>query len=258
MKYFDAHCHLQMKQFDTDRAEVLMRMQEGDVGGIVIGVDYDTSKAAVELANTEDFLWAAIGLHPQDNLNEKWIDISIQMEELAKNPKVVAIGECGLDYSRGATVEEKAAQKKRFEGQIELALTVKKPLIIHCRDAHEDMLAILADYMGHHPDLKVIIHFCTVSGEVAQKYIDLGCYLSFPGPVTYTDMYDDSIRFAPMDKILTETDSPFAAPVPFRGKRNEPSYVSHVAAKIALLKEMDLADVAAQVVKNSQKAFNIA
>jgi TatD DNase family protein len=255
MNYFDSHCHLQLKQFDADRDAVLARMQEREVGGIVIGVDYATSVAAVELAKAHDFLWAAIGLHPQDNVDEHF-DVS-KCQMLAEDPKVVAIGECGLDYSRGVTPLQKEFQKKRFEAQIELALTVKKSLIIHCRDAHDDMLAVLGDYMGTHPDLAVVIHFCTVSGEVAQKYIDLGCYLSFPGPVTYTDMYDDSIRFAPVDKILTETDSPFAAPVPFRGKRNEPVFVSHVAAKIALLKETDLEVVAKQVVANSRTVFGV-
>lgn len=257
MEFFDAHCHLQLPQFDADKAEVLARMVESKTAGIVVGVDLATSKAAIELAERYDFLWAAVGLHPQDNLDEQWIDISIQMESLAKHSKVVAIGECGLDYSREITDEAKATQKIRFESQIELALTVQKPLIIHCRNAHDDMIEILTDYMGNHPTLKVIIHFCTVTGEVAQKYIDLGCYLSFPGPITYTDMYDESIRLAPMDKILSETDSPFAAPVPFRGKRNEPAYVSHVVAKIALIKETGLDTMASQIAQNAQKVFGL-
>jgi len=256
MKFFDAHCHLQIPQFDADREAVLTRMKEAQTGGIVIGVDYTTSKAAVDLVASRDFLWAAVGLHPHDNLSEKFD--AARYEVLARNSKVVAIGECGLDYSRGTSDAEKAMQRVRFEAQIELALTVAKPLIVHCRDAHEDMLDILDDYMSNHPNLKVIIHFCTVSGELAQKYLDLGCYLSFPGPVTYTDMYDDSIEVTPLDRILAETDSPFAAPVPFRGKRNEPLYVEHVAAKIALIKEESLDEIAAQIVENARKIFNLA
>lgn len=245
-----------MQQFDADRNAVLERMRAADMGAVVIGVDYKTSQGAVTLAGQHDFLWAAVGLHPHDNVSEEFN--STLYEELANHPKVVAIGECGLDYSRNTSDAEKAMQRVRFEQQIELALTVAKPLIIHCRDAHEDMLDILRDYMGNHPDLKVIIHFATLSGELAQHYIDLGCYLSFPGPITYTEMYDASITVAPMYKILIETDSPFAAPVPFRGKRNEPAYVEHVAAKIALIKEVDLPEVTAQVVENAQTIFNIA
>ena len=133
MKLFDAHCHLQMQQFDQDREAVIERMREAGVGGIIVGTDYETSKAGLALAIQHDFLWASVGLHPNDNKDEHF-DIS-KYEELAKDPKVVAIGECGLDYFRsGGTDEEKAVQKERFESQIELAIRVGKALIIHCRD----------------------------------------------------------------------------------------------------------------------------
>jgi TatD DNase family protein len=257
MKLFDAHCHLQLPQFDADRAQVLARMQASKTGGLVIGVDLPTSVAAIELAKQHDFLWASVGLHPNDNPDELF-DMAAY-ERLAREEKVVAIGECGLDYFRsGGTPEEKAAQKVRFEAQIELALTVGKPLIVHCRNAHDNMLEILKDYMGNHPALQVIIHFFTGTGELAAQYLELGCYLSFPGPITYTDMYDQSILDTPLERILSETDSPFAAPVPYRGKRNEPAYVEHVVAKIALIKEMDFPDAAAQITKNSQKLFGLA
>lgn len=257
MRLFDAHCHLQLSQFDADREEVLARMREADMGGVIPGVDLATSRAALALAQTRDFLWAAVGLHPNDNLEEAFDEAAFL--ELAQHPKVVAIGECGLDYFRsGGTTEEKAAQKKRFEAQIELALTAGKPLIIHCRNAHDDMLMILADYMGNHKNLKVIIHFATMSGELAEKYLALGCYLSFPGPVTYTDMYDDSIRVAPLDHILSETDSPFAAPVPHRGARNEPAYVADVVAKIAAIKNISREEMAERIVANTRAIFGIA
>jgi TatD DNase family protein len=258
MKLFDAHCHLQLSQFDADRAEVLARMQEKEMGAIIIGVDLATSREAVALAEANDFLWAAVGLHPNDNPKEEFD--AAAFEELAKHSKVVAIGECGLDYFRsGGTPEEKAAQKERFEKQIQLAIKVGKPLIVHCRNAHDDMLDILSAYSAAVQDkkLQVVIHFCTVDGELAQKYLDLGCYLSFPGPITYADMYDDSIQVAPLDRILAETDSPFAAPVPFRGKRNEPAYVEHTVAKIAALKGVSKEEMAAQIVKNSQGIFKL-
>jgi TatD DNase family protein len=257
MKLFDSHCHIQLSQFDADRAEVLARMQEKEVGAVVIGTDLPESKDAVELAAKHDFLWAAVGLHPNDNLKEEF-DMAAYAE-LAENPKVVAIGECGLDYFRsGGTPEEKAAQLKRFELQAELAAKINKALIIHCRNAHEDMLEFLKKYrQGSGAAVNIVIHFFTGSGELAQKYLDLGCYLSFPGPITYTDMYDESIRVAPLDRILSETDSPFAAPVPFRGKRNEPAYVEHVVAKIAAIKNLPVQEIQEQIVKNTQRVFNI-
>ncbi|MEK7068522.1 MAG: TatD family hydrolase [Patescibacteria group bacterium] len=169
---------------------------------------------------------------------------------MARDQKVVAIGECGLDYFRS----DKTGQKEKFEQQISLAVKLGKPLIIHCRDAHEDMLAILAE---RRPNVPVIMHFFTATGELAQKYLDLGCYLSFPGPITYTTMYDESIRVTPLDKILSETDSPFAAPVPNRGKRNEPEFVTDVVAKIAAVKGLPSDEMASLTVKNAYTVFGL-
>ncbi|HYF13054.1 MAG TPA: TatD family hydrolase [Candidatus Paceibacterota bacterium] len=253
MKFFDAHCHLQFPQYDQDRDGVLTRMKDGRVGGVVIGTDLETSKRGVELARTQDFLWASVGLHPNDNIDEIFDEQAF--EQLAQDPKVVAIGECGLDYFRsGGTLEEKTAQQKRFEKQIALAHKVKKTLIIHCRNAHDDVLSILKNSQIEIP---VVIHFFTGSAELAQKYLDLGCHLSFPGPITYTDMYDESIRIAPPNKILAETDAPFAAPVPFRGKRNEPAFVEYVVNKIAQVKNLQVREISAQIILNSQRVFNI-
>jgi TatD DNase family protein len=176
---------------------------------------------------------------------------------LARDPKVVAIGECGLDYYRQTpSEEEKARQRRRFEAHIALAAKVGKALVVHCRDAHDDCSSVLqnSEIVSKVP---VIIHFFTGSGELAQRYLDFGCYLSFPGPVTYTDMYDESIRVAPMGRILIETDSPYAAPVPNRGKRNEPAYVAGVAAKIAALKGLAPEEVAAQTARNASSVFSL-
>lgn len=263
MKLFDAHCHLQFPQYAADLPEVLGRMQALEMGAVVIGTDYETSKAGLELAKQHGFLWSAVGLHPNDNLDE--VFDTAKFAALAADPKVVAIGECGLDYFRTEeSAENKQKQKARFEAHIELALTVNKPLIIHCRDsqqrianqtsAHDDMAAMLAQYK---PAVPVVMHFFTASGEVAQTYLDLGCYLSFPGPITYTDMYDDSIRLCPMDKLLIETDAPFAAPVPFRGKRNEPAYVAEVAKKIAAVKGLAVEEVMAQSAKAGSSVFSL-
>lgn len=255
MKLFDAHCHLQLPQYKDDLPDVLARMQELDMGAVVVGTDYATSKAGVELARQHDFLWAAVGLHPNDNLGEQF-DIS-NYEQLAQNPKVVAIGECGLDYFRsGSTDAEKQKQKERFEAHIALAQKLNKALIIHCREAHDDCISILQTtaIATHVP---VVIHFFTGTAELARQYLNLGCYLSFPGPVTFTSMYDDAIRACPLDRILAETDAPFAAPAPYRGKRNEPSYVVEVVKKIAALKNMTVEDMGVQIVLNAQKVFGV-
>lgn len=258
MWLFDAHCHLQMPQFDADRDEVLARMQALRMHGVIPGVDYATSKAAVALAREHEFLFAAVGLHPNDNLDETFDEEAYQA--LAQDPKVVAIGECGLDYFRsGKTGEERQAQFRRFEAQVQLALHANKALIIHCREAHADMLEILgAHRRDHGQKLRVIIHFFTGTGELAQKYLDLGCYLSFPGPITYTDMYDESIRVTPLDKLLSETDAPFAAPMPNRGKRNEPAYVAEVVKKIAAIKGLSEEEVKSHIFENARRVFGLA
>ncbi len=250
MRLFDAHCHLQLPQYDADRAEVLARMALAGVGAVVIGTDFETSKAGLELAKQHDFLWASVGLHPNDNADEEF-DVA-QYEALARDPKVVAIGECGLDYFRTTG----QGQRKRFEAQIALAQKVNKALVVHCRNAHEDCISVLQN-TAIASKVPVVIHFFTGSGELAQQYLDLGCYLSFPGPITYTDMYDDSIQVCPMDKMLVETDAPFAAPVPHRGKRNEPAYVAAVAAKIAAVKGIPAEEVCRQTVLNAQRIFTI-
>jgi TatD DNase family protein len=262
MKLFDAHCHLQFPQYQDDLPAVLERMQQLEMGAVVVGTDYETSRAGLELARQHDFLWASVGLHPND---EDRFDIS-KYESLARDQKVVAVGECGLDYFRSAP-ETAAAQKEKFEAHIELAKKLNKPLIVHCRpsvakavegkNAHDDCSSILQKTRIVEK-VPVIIHFFTGSVELAQKYLDLGCHLSFPGPVTFTDMYDESIRATPLEKMLIETDAPFAAPTPYRGKRNEPSYVQEVAKKIAVVKGISLAGVAHQTVLNSQRIFALA
>ena len=250
MKLFDSHCHLYFPQYDADRDAVLARMQEREMGAMVIGTDFATSTAALALAKKHDFLWASVGLHPTSTED---FDMS-KFLHLAQQPKVVAVGECGLDYFRSEKSEE---QKERFKKHIELALKLKKTLVIHCREAHDDMLTVLSAYSHELAHIPVVMHFFTGSGELAQKYLDLGCYLSFPGPVTYTDMYDDSIRICPLDNMLIETDAPFAAPTPYRSKRNEPAYVEYVAQKVAQIKGISVDAVMEHTVANAKKVFKL-
>ncbi len=256
MRLFDCHCHPQLQQFDGDREAVLQRMASKEVGGIVVGTDLETSKAAISLSETHGFLWSAVGLHPNDNPEETF-DKGAYLE-LAQHPRVVAIGECGLDFFRTDKKMENY-QRERFEGHLAIAREVHKPLIIHCRptpgtvDAHEVMLSIL----HNHTDIRAVIHFFTATVEIVQKYLSLGCYISFPGPITYTDMYDDAIRATPLNKLFVETDAPFAAPVPYRGKRNESIYVEETAKKVALVKGISFGEMASVVVENATKLFSL-
>ncbi len=249
MRLFDSHCHLHFPQFDADREAVLARMQEKNMGAVLIGTNFETSKAALELAKQHDFLWASVGLHP----NDQEVFDAAKYEELAKDPKVVAIGECGLDYFRS---EKSEGQKERFEQHIALAEKLNKALVVHCRNAHDDCLSVLQN-TAIAKKVPVVMHFFTGSGELAQKYLDLGCYLSFPGPITYTDMYDDSIRLCTLEKMLIETDAPYAAPVPYRGKRNEPVYVEQVAAKVAAVRGISVEEVAQATAKNASAVFKL-
>lgn len=253
MRLFDAHCHLHFPGFDADRPEVLSRMEGAHMGALLIGTDYETSRAALALAETKDYLWASVGLHPNDTQEEQF-DISTY-ELLAHNTNVVAIGECGLDYFRsGGSEDERAKQKERFRAHVALAEKVGKPIIVHCREAHEDMLRLLAERT---PSVPVVMHFFTGSEELAQRYLSLSCYLSFPGPVTYTSEYDDSIRVCPLERLLIETDAPFAAPVPHRGKRNEPVYVERVAEKVASVKGISPETVFESTLANAKALFKL-
>ncbi len=255
MKFFDSHCHLQLPQFNSDREEVITRMKQADFGAIVVGTDLSVSRDGIALAEKSEFLWSSVGLHPNDSPGEKFnADL---FRELAQHPKVVAIGECGLDYFRSGTMqEERLAQKEKFTAQVVLSVEVSKPLIIHCRDAHTDMLQLLAQFRHDYGDaLSILMHFFTASEDLAKEYLALGCYLSFPGPITYTNMYDASIYATPIDRMLVETDSPFAAPVPYRGRRNEPIYVVEVLKKVASLKNCSVESMREQLIENAHRMF---
>ena len=266
MKYFDSHCHLQLTDFDMDREEVLARMKENDVGAVVVGTDYASSVAAIELAHKHDFLWAAVGLHPNDTPDEDF-DMAA-FRELAAHPKVVAIGECGLDYFRldhvGDRIPYMERQKEKFAQQIALAVEMDKTLIVHCRpskgsmDAHDDLFDIFADHAlwgGVVP--RAIAHFFSSTTEVAERYLALGCVISFPCTLTFTDMYNDVVRAVPLEKMLIETDSPFAAPKSHRGKRNEPSFVKEVVPCIARLKDISEDEVRAVLYQNALRVFRV-
>ncbi|MFA5932196.1 MAG: TatD family hydrolase [Candidatus Paceibacterota bacterium] len=277
-KYIDIHSHVNFKAFAEDRDEVIKRALDSDTWVINIGTQIDTSKAAVELANKyKEGVYAVIGLHPihtgasfhdEKELGEGGAEFTSRGEifdsnsyrELFKSPKVVAIGECGLDYFR-CTEESIEKQKAALVEQIKLANEFNKPLMLHIRNngadksrnAYTDTLFLLKEYSK----VKGDVHFFAGTWEDAKAFLDFGFTLSFTGVVTFTHDYDEVIRNTPLDMIMSETDSPYVSPVPYRGKRNEPSYVREIVKKIAEIKNLPEAEVAEAIVINAKRVFGI-
>lgn len=259
MKYFDAHCHIQFDAYDSDRDAVLAAMRAADVGGLIVGTDSDSSRKAVELADGTT-LFASIGLHPNDKPQEGYDDA--YYEELAQDPRVVAIGECGLDYFRPENPEaEKARQKDVFARHIKLAGVTGKPLMIHARpskgtmDAYEDAHFLLQEAKKEFPDLRMNMHFYVGDLPMTHKLLELGATFSYTAVLTFTSDYDDVVRSIPLDRLLTETDAPYVAPAPNRGKRNDPLAVREVVKAIARIRREEEEVVRAAMVENAQRVF---
>jgi len=269
INYFDIHSHLESSKFDKDREEVISRMKDEGIFTITVGTDLENSKKAVRLADKYENIFASIGLHPNDTRPtfEK-VDGGQAPEdfneedyiELVKNQKVVAIGECGLEFFRlGEDAEnEKLRQINIFQKQIDFAVKYNKPLMIHCRDAHIETIEILEKNKKQYGDkLRGNIHFFSGDVELAKRYIDLGFTISFTGVITFADQYDEVIREIPLEKIMSETDAPFVAPEPYRGKRCEPLYVKEVVKRIAEIKGLDEEIVEKAMVGNAFEFFGV-
>ena len=254
--FVDTHAHLNLKDYKNDADEVIERALENGVWMINAGVGFETSKKAVELAEKFSGVYAAVGFHPNDSKEE--FDYSV-LKELAANPKVVAIGETGLDYHRieNNELRIKEKQKEIFKKQIELALELEKPLIIHCREAHNDLLEILNSKFSILNSQPGVLHSFSGGLEEAGKYREMGFKIAFNGIITFSRDYDEVILRTPLEDILIETDCPFLTPVPYRGKRNEPLYVIEVAKKIAEIKELSLEKIAGQTTENAKELFGI-
>ena len=258
MKFFDTHTHANFNAFKNDSQEVIERALKNGVWLVNVGSQASTSKRAVEMAqNYQEGVYAAVGLHPS-HLEDESFDEKFYLD-LAKNEKTVAIGECGLDYFRMKNEELriKNLQKEVFIKHIELAKKVNKPLIIHCRDSHEDLIKILNSKFSILNSPAGVMHFFTGNYEQAKQYIDLGFYISFSGVITFASEYEELVRKLPLDKILIETDAPYATPVPYRGQRNEPSYVIETAKKIAEIKNISLDEAARQTTENAFIVFGL-
>ena len=269
MKHFDAHTHLNFIAYKDDRHETIMRSKEAGVGMNIVGTQFDTSTSAVELAEKYDHVYATIGLHPihtgQSYHDEKELGDggkaftsrgeefdSAKYEALGASKRVIAIGECGLDYYR-LSEDTKKVQADAFIQQIELANRLGKPLMLHIREAYDDALEILKA----HAKVKGDTHFFAGDWSIAKKFLDFGFTLSFTGVITFTHDYDEVVRNAPLDLLLSETDAPYVTPAPYRGKRNEPAYIPEIVKAIALIKNKDFEVVSEQLLANARRVFAI-
>lgn len=262
--YFDIHSHLHFKDFDKDREEIISEMKKNKIATISVGVDFETSEKEVELAEKHENIFACIGQHPDDSKEDVAFDE--RLIELAGNSKVVAIGECGLDYFRLAGDVEKAKddQKEKFLSHIDLAIKFDKPLMLHVRpskgsqDAYVDTLDILEHHIKTSADkLHGNSHFFAGDLNTLKRFLNIGFSVSFTGVVTFTHDYDELIKFAPIGMIMSETDAPFVAPVPYRSTRNSPLYVIEVVKKIAEIRGEPLEIVKKTMVQNAIKFFSI-
>jgi len=253
--FIDSHAHLDMKAFDRDREEVLDRAAEGNLSHVItVGIDLDSSRRALNLAESHGFVYAGVGYHPHHAQGCSEADLE-NLARMASKPKIVAWGEIGLDFFRQHSSRDE--QLEVFTRQLEIASDLNLPVIIHDREAHKEVLAIL-NRMGK-GDKKGVIHCFSGDMELAAAFMELGYYLSVPGTVTYGKAFQVRQVAAeiPLDRMLIETDAPFLTPEPMRGKRNEPLYVSFTAQEIARLRKTDLEEVAAKTSENARALFDL-
>lgn len=239
---FDTHCHVQFPQFSADRDEVIRRALDKGIGMICVGTDLETSRSAISLADAYDGLYASVGLHPNDALDLSYS--ASDYEELLSHPKVVSVGEIGLDYYRTKATDLQNRQLSRFRLQLQSASQFGLPVIIHCRDAHDDMYRTLSELGANVEDSnnrsqrKGIIHSFTGTWQQAQRYIDLGYMIGLNGIITFARNYDETVLKISTEHLVFETDAPFLTPTPYRGKRNEPLYITEVVKKMAELRNI--------------------
>ena len=276
--FIDIHSHLHDTAFKDDREELLKEMKEYGLATITVGTDLYESSNAVALAQAHDNVYATIGLHPADNVTEEF-DQEAFTTLLLENTKIIAIGECGLDYhyienfferdikEKGLTHNKDAEADRQqgiFEEQVRFACEHNLPLMLHGRpskgsmDAYEDMLHILENAKKEYgTKLRGNAHFFVGNIDIAKRFVDIGFTMSFSGVITFTKDYDDVVRYLPITMIQAETDSPYATPAPFRGKRNSPMYVQEIVAKIAVLRNEPFEEVRVQLLENAKRIFDL-
>lgn len=251
---WDTHAHLDDPRYKEDFEHVLENMEGAQISRVLnVGYDLASSERSFNLAHQHDFIYAAVGVHPHDAAevtSETWE----RLVQMAKDEKVIGWGEIGLDYYRD--LSPRPVQKDVFIHQIKLADQAGLPIIIHNRDAHEDILKIVKE---HRPKHGGVFHCYSGSWEMAKILLDLGFYLSFAGPLTFKNARHtvEVASKVPLDRFMVETDSPYLTPEPHRGKRNEPTYVREIVAKIAEIRELDLETVAQQAFRNAETLFRL-
>lgn len=281
MRLIDTHSHLNFQKFDQDADQIVRQALDADVGMVIVGTNLKTSKKALDLANKyEKGVYATVGIHPihlEDIMEEEDGNGAIRVpkdefnheeqEKLAKFEKVVAIGEIGLDYYHlkiSSNIEEvKKKQREVLWQELSLARDLDLPAIIHCRQAHDDLLAELKNFAKENKERIPkdrpwgVMHCFSGDENLAWKYFDLGLIISFTGIITFSRQWDSLIRKMPIEKLMIETDCPFMTPEPYRGRRNEPIFVEFVARRIAEIRGVDIAKIAEKTTKNAEKVFNI-
>ncbi len=279
MRLIDTHAHVNFRQFNEDADEVIRRAFENDVWMINVGAEYKSSMRAIDCANKfQRGVYAAIGLHPihlhEVAASDDDYDFTTRGEEfnlyeyekLAQFDKVVAIGEIGLDYFHLPPIDPQIAKRNQHEvfvEQIRLARRLELPAIIHCRDAHDDMLLILKELKkaqaipSKYEKPWGVMHCFSGNEDLAWEYFNLGLLVSFTGLITFTNQYNDMLRKIPLDKFMVETDCPFMTPIPYRGKRNEPVLVKYVVDHIAKIKAVSVEIIAEATTKNAMSLFGL-
>lgn len=253
MRLIDSHCHLTDEAFDDDRLFILNDLSNFGIRGIINpATNLTDSKMAIELAEKYDNFYAMAGIHPEevDDITDKDLE---ELEKLAKNEKVIAIGEIGLDYYW--TDNNKKKQKEIFIHQLELARKLEKPAVIHVRDSKDDVIEILKDYQ----DLKIQIHCFSDDLETLEKYMQMGFYISIGGVVTFNNGTNEqnAARNVPIERLMLETDSPYLTPEPYRGLRNDPRRVVEVARVVAQLRDMKIDKLVKRTYNNTKEFFNL-
>jgi TatD DNase family protein len=251
----DSHAHLDMKQFDSDRDQVIERAESAGVKHIIsVGIDIKSSRNALKLTTHYPSIFATAGIHPHnaDNANNNYLE---QIELIAQHDKIVAIGEIGLDFFRNRSARQN--QIEVFTQQLDIAISLDLPVVIHDREAHTETVNTLSPFKQ--TGLHGVIHCFSGDYELAKTFINMGYYISIPGTVTFKNAIQtqDVVKRIPLNRLLLETDAPFLTPIPHRGKRNEPSYVVHTAQKIAKLRGISFEGVSYQTSKNVCELFNL-
>ena len=257
MNFTDTHCHLEDEKFSDDLPDVLSRAKNSGVSRIInFGSTLESSELVTELAGKFDFLFAGVGIHPEETENFFENGTPDKLAELAKNKKVVAIGEIGLDYHWEKSSEGREIQKKIFVAQLDLARQLNLPVCIHDREAHGDTLEILK---REGKGLRGVLHCYSGSPETAKEIFKLGWLIGIDGPLTFKNSakIPEVVKAAPREMILLETDAPYLAPTPNRGKRNEPAYLIDIAKKVAEVRNEELEEVARYTTENAERLYNL-